>query len=306
MVYSLSKEKIFDVVFDILRLASVWLPEDVEFSLRQAYNTEENNVARMFFRAMLDNVRFARECWVPVCQDTGTIQFFVRVDPSFPMLGDLSSVLRRAVVEATKRGFLRPNTKNPFTDVNPGDNTGQYMPWVDWEIVDGLGFLEVTVFLKGGGSEAPSIVKTFTPAEGLVGVTKLILETISKYGALPCPPVVVGVGIGGTADIAAKLAKKALLRPVGQRNNEPIVAEFEEKLLKYVNSLGLGVHGVGGKTTALDVHVEYAYRHPAVLCAAVIVNCWAVRRATARIYFDGKIEYPSHPHVKIIKERNKP
>ncbi|MGC9009300.1 MAG: fumarate hydratase [Sulfolobales archaeon] len=294
-MFSNLEEVIQRTVIKLLELAATDLPEDVERALREAYERETNPMAKSMLKSILDNVLVARKWRYAICQDTGTVVFYVKTDPKIPVIGSLPGLLRKATAEATKQIPLRPNAVDPFTEKNSGDNTGRYIPWIEWDIVDGLGYIEITALLKGGGSEAPSIAKTLTPAEGLKGLVKVVLETIFESGAKPCPPIVVGVGIGPTADIAINLAKKAaLLRPLGVRSDDPNAAKLEKILLDAINKMGLGTHGVGGVTTALDVHVEYAYRHPASFSVGVVVSCWALRRASARIYPDGKVEYLSH------------
>ncbi|MEZ0290802.1 MAG: fumarate hydratase [Sulfolobales archaeon] len=286
---------IINTAIKLLELAATDLPEDVERAIKNAYERETNPMAKSMLKSILDNIGVARKQRYAICQDTGIVIFYVRTDPMFPSIGRVPQLLREATVKATDLIPLRPNAVDPFTGKNSGDNTGRYIPWIEWDIVDRLGYLDLTAILKGGGSEAPSIARTLTPAEGVKGLVRIVLETIYESGAKPCPPVVVGVGIGPTADIAMNLAKKALfLRPLGVRSSDPNAAKLEELLLEAINRMGLGTHGVGGVTTALDVHVEYAYRHVATYSVGVIVSCWALRRATARIYSDGRVEYLTH------------
>lgn len=289
------EKRVFDTVVRLLELAATDLPLDVEEAIRRAYERETNPMAKSMLKSIIENTTVARKWRLAICQDTGTVIYYVKTDPGFPLLGSLPRILREATVKATDMVPLRPNAVDPFTGKNSGDNTGRYIPWIEWDIVEGLGGVEITVVLKGGGSEAPSIAKTLTPAEGLKGLARVVLETIFESGAKPCPPLVVGVGIGPTADIAINLAKKAVfLRPLGKRSEDPNAARLEEILLEYINKMGLGTHGVGGVTTALDVHVEYAYRHPASFSVGVVTSCWALRRASARIYNDGRVEILSH------------
>ncbi|MEM0043639.1 MAG: fumarate hydratase [Sulfolobales archaeon] len=287
-----------DTAIKLLEKAATDLPEDVEKAIRNAYEREVNPMAKSMLKSIIDNIHVARKWKYAVCQDTGIVIFYVKADPTYPLLGRIPSLLREATIKATDMIPLRPNAVDPFTGRNSGDNTGRYIPWIEWDLVEGLGYLEITAVLKGGGSEAPSIARTLTPAEGVKGLVKTVLETIYENGAKPCPPVVVGVGIGPTADIAMNLAKKAIfLRPLGVRSDDPNAAKLEELLLEAINKMGLGTHGVGGVVTALDVHVEYAYRHVATYSVGVMVSCWALRRASARIYPNGKVEYLTHREV---------
>jgi fumarate hydratase subunit alpha len=147
---------------------------------------------------------------------------------------------------------------------------------------------------KGGGSENTCVMGMLVPGEGIKGLKKFVVDAVIRAGAKPCPPNILGIGIGGGADISIKLAKKALLRPLNEPNPDPEIAELEKEIFEAVNMTGIGPMGLGGKTTVLGVHVDYAYRHPASYPAAVAFQCWAARRATARINSDGKVEYLTH------------
>ncbi|MEM2204495.1 MAG: fumarate hydratase [Sulfolobales archaeon] len=291
------ENKLLEATVKLIEAAAVWLPDDVENALLKAYEIENIPATKSFLKAMIDNVRIAREKGLPICQDTGVVMFHAAVGDKFPFTALLPSILRKATVEATKRIPLRPNTIDVFTGKNPGDNTGRYMPWIDWDFVEGSDTAEITVLLKGGGSEVIGRAKNLIPAEGLKGVMKYVIEAVYEAGPQPCPPIIVNVGIGPNVSTAMKLAYKGLLRPVGQRHEVPEVAKFEEELLRAINDIGFGAHGMMGKVTALDVHVDYAPRHPATLSVAVVINCWAARKASMRIYPDGRVEYITHPHL---------
>lgn len=288
--------RLIDSVVKLIEIAATDLPSDVEGALIKAFEVESNPSTKSFLKAMIDNVKIARSKRLPICQDTGVVMFNVTVGDKFPYAGLLPSVLYKATVEATSRVPLRPNTIDVFSGKNPGDNTGRHMPWIDWEIVENSDKAEISVMLKGGGSEIVGRAKTLIPAEGMKGIMKYVLEAVYEAGPQPCPPVIVSVGIGATVSIAMKLASKGLFRPVGSRHPNPEVAKLEETLLEAINAMGFGAHGMGGKITALDVHVDYAARHPASLSVAVVLGCWATRRATMRISPDGSVEFVSHPH----------
>ncbi len=299
MLSEVLEGRLLESVVRLIEIAATDLPSDVEDALVRAFSVEDNPSAKSFLKAMIDNVGIARSKRLPICQDTGIVMFYVTVGDKFPYTSLLPSILSRAVVEATRRVPLRPNTIDVFSGRNPGDNTGRYMPWVEWEFVEGLDTADVTVLLKGGGSEIIGRAKTLIPAEGIKGVIKYVIEAVYDAGPQPCPPIIVSVGIGPTVSIAMKLASKGLLRPIGIRHSNPDVAKLEEMLLEAINSIGFGVHGMGGKVTALDVHVDYAARHPASLSVAVVINCWAARRASMRIYPDGRVEYITHPKYNM-------
>ncbi|MEM2875534.1 MAG: fumarate hydratase [Candidatus Bathyarchaeia archaeon] len=280
-------------VVEMVSAAAIYLADDVKEALRKSYEVEDNPLAKKVFESILDNVRVAEEEGRPLCQDTGTLIYYVKAGDNFPLLGRLPSIIRDATIEATASTPLRPNAVDVITGENSGDNTGERIPWVEWEIVPKRDGEEITVVLKGGGSESSSLVKVIPPCLGIEGALKIVVDDIFESGAKICPPVVVGVGLGPTGDVAMSLAKKALLRPISDRNPRKDVAVLEDKLLEAINALGWGPHGVGGRTTALDVHIEVAYRHPATLAVGVATNCWASRTSTMRVTKEG-VEFLTH------------
>jgi len=286
-------KKIEDTTVNLLRLAVTRLPRDIKDALKAAYERETDQTSKTQLKAILDNIALAEKTERPMCQDTGVIIFYVKIGNKFEEISELSEILRNATIRATREIPLRPNAVHPITQKNSGDNTGRYIPYINWEIIQG-NFLEITVFPKGGGSENMSRLGMLKPGEGLEGMKKFVIDTVVQAGGQPCPPIVLGVGIGGGADIAMKLAKKALLRPITQRHPDPEIAKIEEELLEAINKTEIGPMGLGGKTTALGVNIEYAHRHPASYPVGVVVQCWAARKATARIYPDGTIEYLTH------------
>jgi len=291
----ISKALVKSTVKELLKLASVELPSDVKKALMDAYEREVEAVPKMQLKAILDNIGLAEKTGIPMCQDTGIHIVYVK-------LGDvevegLEDAIKEGVAEATATIPLRPNAVHPISRKNPGTNVGLNMPYIHVERIYGS-FLEITVLPKGFGAENMSALAMLTPADGLKGVKEFILQTVVKAGGKPCPPGILGIGIGGTADVAMKLAKEALLRPLGSRNPDPEVARLEEELLEALNSLGIGPMGLGGKTTLLGVNIEVAYTHTAGLPVAVNYQCWAARRASAKIYPDGRVEYTSHKKIE--------
>ncbi len=272
---------------ELVRVATTRLPLDVYRGLEAALEAETEPLARAQLEAMLRNARLAAERGAPICQDTGTPFFYMRVGADYPLRDRLREAAREAVRRATASVPLRPNAVDPLGGGNTGDNTGRHIPWLEVEVVEGDA-LEATYVPKGGGSEAPTRLVMALPLEAEKRLYEAVINAVAEAGPKPCPPFVVGVGIGPTGDVALNLAKKAaLLRPIGQRHSDPRVAELEEKLLQAVNELGLGPQGFGGRTTALDVHVDYAHRHPATYAVGVVFSCWALRRATGVIGPDG-------------------
>ena len=287
-------EKLLETVaFKLLQLAVTELPRDVKVALQRAYREEENEVGKSQLEAILKNVELAEKTRAPMCQDTGVVIFYVKAGSQVDGLDKVEDALRNATVRATRELPLRPNAVDPFTQKNTGDNTGRHIPYIHWEVVPG-DTLEITVLPKGGGSENVSALCMLSPNQGINGLKKFVVDTVINAGAKPCPPTVLGVAVGGGADIAMKLAKETLLRPLDQPNPDPELAKLEQELREAANSTGIGPMGLGGKITVLDVNVDYAHRHPASYPVAVVVQCWAARRASARIYSDGKVEYLSH------------
>jgi fumarate hydratase subunit alpha len=281
--------KIRFALIEAMRIAATQLPDDVVAALRTARERETSPLGAAQLDAILENVDVAREGSIPMCQDTGIQTFFVEMGAGSPFLGQVKGWIDRAVVDATDAIPLRPNTVDPFSGANPGDNTGRFMPYINWEMIEG-DEIRITVLPKGGGSENMSTVKMLPPGVGLKGIKKAVVEHVVSCQGKPCPPTIVGVGIGGGADIALKLGKKAVLREIGSAHPEPAVAAFERELLELINSSGVGPMGVGGETTSLAVHVEYAHRHPASLPLGILIQCWADRRARVWLSADGTIE----------------
>jgi len=241
---------------------------------------------------MLTNIEVAEARGLLVCQDTGIPVFKVRVGRRFPFDGPaLLAALTRGVERATAEHPLRSSVCHPITRENPQTNTGRRIPVVDFEFLEEGEWLELRMMPKGSGAENQSYLKMLTPADGLGGVKRFVLESVLEAGGKPCPPIVVGVGLGGTADLAMKLAKEAIWRPIGEPNPDPELAKLEAELLEAVNATGLGPMGLGGDTTALAVHIEAAYTHITQNPVAVTLQCWRGERASARIYPDGRVEH---------------
>jgi fumarate hydratase subunit alpha len=282
-----------NVAFQLIKQAIICLPQDVKEAIQKAHLEETSEIGKTQLKTIIDNFTAAEKTSRPICQDTGTLTFYVKAGADTGNLDQIEEALINAAKRATAEIPLRPNAVNPITDKNTGDNTGRFLPIIHWEIVPGH-TLELTLLAKGGGSENVSLLGMISPSEGLRGLKRFVLDAVIKTGAQPCPPTILGVGFGGGADVAMSLAKKALLRPLGSRNAEPEIAQLEKELYEAANMTGIGPMGLGGKTTVLGVHVDYAYRHPASFPVAVAFNCWCARRASARINASGTVEYLTH------------
>jgi fumarate hydratase subunit alpha len=281
-------KSIEDGIIALIKKAETELPNDVIDALKYAYEIEEG-VAKAQIETILKNVDLAKKSARPMCQDTGIQTFFIRIGTDFPHISKIKKLIANAVKKATKEIPIRPNTVDPFTGRNQGDNTGEYIPYITWDFFDGND-AQITAFPKGGGSENMSKLGMLKPGVGIEGVKDFVVEEMIKAGGNPCPPTVVGVGIGGGADLSLKLAKISLLRPVGIRHKDKTIAAIEKELIERINESGIGPMGLGGKTTVLDVHIEKAHRHPASLPVGIAVQCWADRRANMVIHSDGTWE----------------
>ena len=287
----LSEGDIANATVELLRKTVVKLPKDVEDAIRKAYASETDEVPKMQFKAIVENMDMALKTTTPMCQDTGVTIFYASLPKDCKV--DVGKGIVEGVRTATKEVPLRPNAVHPITRKNPGDNVGERMPYINWRIHD-KDYIEITVMTKGAGSENMSQLAMLTPSQGLKGIKEFILNSVLRAGSNPCPPTILGVGIGGSSDIAMKLAKEALLRPINERHKDPEIAKLETELLEAINMLGIGPMGLGGKTTCLGLNIEYAFCHTASLPVGINVQCWAGRRGTVRIYPDGKKVFPTH------------
>lgn len=256
-----------------IRDAEIRLPPDVVEAIREAARNETSDIARQELGHILENIALAGRLGVPICQDTGVPVVYLTIPPAVPVSTDLLEAVAEGVRKATREVPLRPNAVLPLDRINSGDNTGPGMPAV--HIRPGKR-LVVTVLPKGAGAENMSRLAMLLPTEK-DQIPRFVAETMLIAGGRPCPPVVLGVGIGGTFDGVAALAKEALLEPIDTMD------PFEQELCDAVNALGIGPMGLGGKTTALAVKVKTAACHTASLPVAVNVQCWAARRATREV-----------------------
>ena len=280
-------ETLINAVVKVIGLAVTKLPDDVVEALREAYSVEESTTARFNLGNILKTVEIGRAEEIPICQDTGTMTFFVEAGIKSPYLGGLREALIEAARRATGEIPLRPNAVDVITNRNSGDNTGRFVPVIHWKLVE-EDRIRIAVMPKGGGSENCSALAVLNPGDGFEGVKRFVVEHVRKCGGKPCPPVILGIGIGGSAELALMLAKESLLRRIGVRHENERIARLEEDILEEVNSLGIGPMGMGGRTTALDVKIEYAHRHPASLPVGIVVQCWAHRRAFLEVEADGE------------------
>ena len=250
------------------------LPEDLKTCIRSCAAGEDWPMAKEILERITENFEIAAETKVPICQDTGMACVFLKIGQEVHITGNLEEAVNDGVRRGYREGYLRKSVvADPLNRVNTGDNTPAV---IHYEIVPG-DKLEITVAPKGFGSENMSAIKMLKPSDGVEGVLDFVVQTVREAGPNPCPPIVVGVGIGGTFEKAAYLAKKALLRPVDSSNEIPYYANLEQELLDRINALGIGPQGFGGATTALGVNIETYPTHIAGLPVAVNIGCHVTR-----------------------------
>ena len=280
MVREINTREITDAVKRLSVEANEQLGEDVLRSFQQALKNEASPVGKEILDQLIENARLAREEHVPICQDTGLAVIFLEVGQEVHLVGgDVKEAVNQGVREGYGEGYLRKSSCHPFTRANTGDNTPAVI-YID--IVPG-DQVKVMVVPKGGGSENMSRLFMLPPSAGRAGIKERVLETVNEAGPNPCPPTIIGVGIGGTFEQAALQAKKSLLRPLGTSNPDPELDDLEKELLAAINKLGIGPSGLGGRTTSLGVHVRLLPCHIASLPVAVNVQCHAGRHKEAVI-----------------------
>ena len=292
-----------DAIFNTIKKSSTHISPDIHSAFEMAIKAEKSETSKRAFEATLKSLDLSKRYENPACPDTGWPLFFYKIGNDAEIEGGilgLEEISRRMVEKATKEGYLRATMKHPLTGVDPGNNIGMNVPNFTYKFVSGDS-VQVTYVAKGGGSECfgGTRYRVMAFADGLIAIEKFIIDcyiAASRAGAI-CPPSVLGVGIGGTSDIATKIAKEAAtLRIVGSHHPEPEIAKIEEDLYKAINGLQIGGMGSGGETSVFAVNVEYAYTHLAGIAVAMNANCWVARRATTKIYADGSIEQLDNPN----------
>ncbi len=275
------------------------LPDDIMQSLRDLRADSDSELANIMYDSMFTDLDAAKEDNVPICQDTGVIQFFVECGAKFPLIGELEPCLREATIRASKEAPLRHNAVQIFDEKNTGNNTGKRIPWIDWEIIPDSDQCTIYGYMAGGGCSLPGAAKVLMPSEGYEGIVRFIFDLMCDRGVNACPPFLMGVGIGGSIDVAARLSKKALMRPVGSHNPNARGAEFERLIAEGLNKIDIGPGGLGGGPAIMGVNAEEAARHPSCLAVAVSTGCWAHRRACIRVNADMTYEMVSHKGVQL-------
>jgi len=292
-----------DAIFKTIKKSACHISPDVYSAFERAIKAEKSALSKRAFEATLESLDRSIRYENLACPDTGWPLFFCKIGNDAKIEGgmlELEEVSRRMVAKATEEGYLRKTMKHPLTGDDPGNNIGMNVPNFTYKFVPGDS-IQVTYVAKGGGSECfgGTRYRMIAFADGITGIEKFIIDcyiAASRAGGI-CPPAVLGVGIGGTSDICTKLAKEAaVLRVIGSHHPEPMIAKIEEDLYKAINELKIGATGSGGETSVFWVNVEYAHTHLAGIAVAMNANCWISRRATTKIYSDGRTEQLDNPN----------
>ena len=280
MIREISNRKIIEVVRDLCIDANYNLGNDVLHAFDKAIEAEESATGIEVLKELKENARIAREEKAPICQDCGLAVVFIDIGQDIHITGgDLNDAINEGVRQGYEDGYLRKSACHPFTRKNTGDNTPAI---IHIQIVPG-DKIKIVFAPKGGGAENMSRVTMLTPAVGIEGVKDFVVNRVKESGSNPCPPTVIGIGVGGTFERSAILAKKAILRDIGNRNSDPELAKIEEEILIRINKLGIGPMGYGGNTTSFDVFLEIEPCHIASLPVAVNIQCHAGRHKEAII-----------------------
>lgn len=274
-------EDVVPVIKRLVMKACYELDENLVQALRDAAEREKSPYSKDTLKLLVENAEYAKKEQIACCHDTGTCVVLIEIGQEVIWAGKpLTEMINEGVRQGYRDGYLRKSMViDPLDRINTDDNTPAV---IHTDIVEG-DKIHITVMPKGGGSENMGAFSTLVPADGIEGVRKFVLETVKSAGGKTCPPIIVGVGVGGTMDYCTWIAKKALLRPIGQRNLKPLYAELEMELLEEINKMGIGTLGMGGTVTALDVHVEYFPCHITALPVAVNLQCHASRHADAEL-----------------------
>lgn len=284
----------YNQVYELIKQSCTSISPDVWQLLQQNYEKEAKTGAKAMLRCILDNAGLAGKQDKPVCQSPGFPTVYIRFGESSNLAG-YKDFFIRALTAATKKGYLRPSIVHSLNRTNPGDNSGKGVPNFEFQYRPDLDYLEVIISFKGCGAELGNVTKTLTPTQlgkNLEGLKRLVLSTVVEAGGKPCPPIGLGIGIGGQMDVAAKLSREAIsTRDWRDENPDPQLKKLEQELFDMINHLGIGPAGIGGDTTCLAVKIGMAATHTAICPVAINFHCWVARRAGVRFYRDGNREY---------------
>lgn len=277
----LDLRKVTDEVERMCIEGNYFIGKEVLDKIKEAYAKEESEVGKNILGQIIENDEIAANEQVPMCQDTGIVVVFLEIGTEVKISGDIYEAVNEGIRRGYEKGYLRKSVvKDPLDRVNTKDNSPAV---IHTTLVPGSDKVKIIVAPKGGGSENMSVLRMLKPSDGIEGIKKLVIETIKNAGGNPCPPIIVGIGIGGNFEKCAILAKEALMRDINDKSSSPINAKLEEELLELINKTGVGPLGLGGRTTALAVKVETYPCHIAALPVAINLNCHAARHKEAEL-----------------------
>jgi len=288
-----TREKLYEEIYNLVVDTCLNISPDAKDLLQQSLRKETNETAKSILQTILDDVEMAKKLKKPICQSPGFGTVYVSFS-DVALLKDIKEIYSQAIIEATKNGFLRPSMVHSLTRKNPGDNSGIGVPNFEFVYKPEQEYVEHILSFKGCGAELGNAMKIMTTAmlgKNYVGFKKFVIETALAAGGKPCPPYVIGVGIGGQMDIACKLARQAVsIRDWRDSNPDPLLKELETELCEKINSLKIGAAGTGGDNSCLAVKIEMVSTHTAILPVGISFHCWPARRGGIRIYTDGRKE----------------
>lgn len=282
-------QKMRDVVAKYIAVVSRRLPDDVNSKLQELMKVEVDPLQELVYQTMMENQMLAEELERPSCQDTGALQFFMKVGSEFPLLNEINKILKDAVYKATIETPLRHNAVETFDEYNTGLNIGNGLPTIYLEIEEDADTCEMYVYMAGGGCSLPGAATVLMPGEGYEAVVRKVMDRMTSYGLNACPPLLVGVGIGTSVEAASLNSKLALMREVDSVSPNENAAKLERLLEEGINNVGLGPQGFSGRASVMGVNVVNTARHPSVIGVALNVGCWSHRRG--KINFDGNLNY---------------
>ena len=283
-----------DTMAKFIGLVSYKLPKDVENKLEELSKQETNELAKTIYETMRKNQELAYDMKRPSCQDTGVLQFFCEVGEDFPLRAQLEQLLKEATYVATQNAPLRHNSVETFQEYNTGKNVGNGTPTVYIRNIKDRDDVKIYTYMAGGGCSLPGAGVTLMPGEGYEAVVKFVLDRMTSYGLNACPPLLVGVGIGTSIDVAAVNSKLALMRDVGSKNPDPLADDLENRLEEGINKIGIGPQGFGGDHSVMGVNIVNSARHPSTLSVALNVGCWSHRRGYIKLDREMNYEILSH------------
>jgi fumarate hydratase subunit alpha len=299
-VKTVDEKSLYEIALELVKRSCTGIAPDAMLLLKRAYQKERNLAAKKMLETMISNAELATKEGKPVCQSPGYPVVYAKIGYDIKLDTDIQKIFQKAIIESTKKGYLRPSIVHPITRKNPGDNSGVGVPDVEIELDPSIDYADFIISFKGCGAELANVVRVFTPAqvgEGGIGIKKFVLESVIAAGGIPCPPVAIGIGIGGQMHYATKLSRKAVsIREWTDTNPNVELARLENELLSAVNSLGIGPAGVGGDTTTLAVKVEMVDTHTAICPVAINFHCWVARRSRVRIYSDGSVKFKENTY----------